>query len=61
MHFILMFLSYFRTKLTKKIIICTKKLCFIVFLCLEIDLVPQNTLFPKAQILGFPHKYRTSI
>ena len=41
--FILMFLSYFRTKLRKQIIIFTKKLCFIVFLCLGIDLVPQNT------------------
>ena len=48
--FILMFLSYFRTKLRKKIIIFTKKLCFIVFLCLGIDLVPQNTLTPKVQI-----------
>ena len=46
-HFILMFLSYFRTKLRKKIIFSTKILCFIYFLCIGIDLVPQKTLIPK--------------
>ena len=47
MHFILMFLSYFRTKLRKKIIFPTKILCFIYFLCIGIDLVPQKTLISK--------------
>ena len=48
-HFILMFLSYFRTKLRKKIIFSTKILCFIYFLCIGIDLVPQKTLISKVQ------------
>ena len=49
MHFILMFLSYFRTKLRKKIFFFTKILCFIYFLCIGIDLVPQKTLIQKVQ------------
>ena len=48
-HFILMFLSYFRTKLRKKIIFSTKILCFIYFLCIGIDLVPQKTLISKVK------------
>ena len=44
-----MFLSYFRTKLRKKIFFFTKILCFIYFLCIGIDLVPQKTLIPKVQ------------
>ena len=50
-HFILMFLSYFRTKLRKKIFFSTKILCFIYFLCIGIDLVPQKTLIPKVILL----------
>ena len=49
MHFILMFLSYFWTKLRKKKVFSTKNLCFIYFLCIGIDLVPQKTLIPKVQ------------
>ena len=48
-HFILMFFSYFRTKLRKKIIFPTKILCFIYFLCIGIDLVPQKTLISKVK------------
>ena len=44
-----MFLSYFRTKLRKKIFFFTKILCFIYFLCIGIDLVPQKTLIQKVQ------------
>ena len=50
-HFILMFLSYFWTKLRKKIICFTKILCFIHFLCIGIALVPQKTLIPKVILL----------
>ena len=46
-----MFLSYFRTKLRKKIFFSTKILCFIYFLCIGIDLVPQKTLIPKVILL----------
>ena len=51
-HFILMFFSYFRTKLRKKkTFFSTKILCFIYFLCIGIDLVPQKTLIPKVILL----------
>ena len=48
--FLLLFLSYFQSKLGQKIILLVIILCFIFFLCLRIDLVPQKTLIPKAQV-----------
>jgi len=39
----------FSDKIKKKNNFFTKKLCFIYFLCIGIDLVPQKTLIQKVQ------------
>ena len=44
-----MFLSYFWSKLRQKIMILVIILCFIYFLCIGIDLVPQKTLITKVK------------